>query len=136
MKKAIQFSAVALLFIMAFSNVVMSQTASKATTASPKEFQAQWTKDNGFLMDIRTPEEYMTASIHRAKLCSFNDQNFGAILEMLDKNIPVYIYDQNGTNSAKAAEMMIKMGFKKVVILQGGLNAWQKAGLEVLNLKK
>jgi rhodanese-related sulfurtransferase len=133
MKKAIQFFAVAVLFIMAGSQVSMSQ---KATTISPKDFQSQWLKDDGFLMDIRTPEEYMTASISRAKLCSFTDPNFNAILDMLDKAKPVYLYDQDGKTSAKAAEMMANKGFKKVVVLQGGLNAWKSAGLEVMNMTK
>jgi rhodanese-related sulfurtransferase len=135
MKKAIQFFAVVLLFIMAGSQVSFSQVA-KATIISPKEFQTQWLHDDGFLMDIRTPEEYMSASITRAKLCTFNDPNFNAILDMLDKAKPVYLYDQDGKTSVKAAEMMANKGFKKVVVLQGGLNAWKAAGLEVLNLKK
>ncbi|HLG34146.1 MAG TPA: rhodanese-like domain-containing protein [Bacteroidia bacterium] len=135
MKKVIQYAAVALMFVIAGSQAVMSQ-GSKATTVSPKEFQAQWAKYDGFLMDIRTPEEYMAASITRAKLCSFTDPNFEAILDMLDKGTTIYMYDQDGKNSAKAAEMMAKKGFTKVVILQGGLDAWKKAGLEIKNMKK
>jgi rhodanese-related sulfurtransferase len=137
MKKAIKLFAAMLLLVIAGSNIVFGQTASKATTTvSPKEFQAQWAKYDGFLMDIRTPEEYMAASISRAKLCSFNDPNFEAILDMLDKGTTIYLYDQDGTLSAKAADMMVKKGFKKVVVLQGGLNAWKGAGLEVMNMKK
>ena len=137
MKKVIQHFAVAFLFVVSANTVAMSQTSSRANDGvSPKEFQAQWAHDNGFLMDIRTPEEYMAASISRAKLCSFNDQNFQAILDMLDKGTPVYLYDQDGKNSAKAAEMMAKKGFKKFVVLEGGLDAWKKAGMEVLVMKK
>lgn len=136
MKKVIQNLAIVLVLVIAASQVAMSQSNSKATTVSPKDFQAQWSKYDGFLMDIRTPEEYMAANINRAKLCSFNDANFEAILDMLDKNTTIYVYDQDGKNSPKAAEMMAKKGFVKVVLLQGGLDAWKKAGLEVRNMKK
>lgn len=136
MKKVIQNLTVVLVLVIAASQVAMSQANSKTTTVSAKEFQAQWSKYDGFLMDIRTPEEYMAASINRAKLCSFNDANFEAILDMLDKNTTIYVYDQDGKNSAKAAEMMAKKGFVKVIVLQGGLDAWKKAGLEVRNMKK
>ena len=123
------------LIVAAGSSSVLSQKVSY-TNLGPKEFQTQLNKDNGFLMDVRTPEQYMAASIVRSKLCSINDQNFSAMLDMLDKNTPVYVYDQDGKNSAKAATMMMKKGFKKVVNLQGGLDAWKKANLEVVNLKK
>ncbi|MBK5286611.1 MAG: rhodanese-like domain-containing protein, partial [Bacteroidia bacterium] len=83
----------------------------------------------------RTPEQYMETSIKRAKLCSIDDKNFEAILDMLDRHNPVYVYDQDGKNSMKAADMMMQKGYSKVYILQGGLDSWKKAGLEIVNLK-
>ena len=123
------------LIIAAGSQSVLSQKPASANLG-PKEFQTQLNKDNGFLMDVRTPEEYMASSIVRSKLCTFNDPSFEAILDMLDKNIPVYVYDTDGINSAMASAMMMRKGFKKVIVLQGGLNAWKKAGLEVVNMKR
>ena len=137
MKKAIKYFAFALMIVVAGSMTAMSQTGSKNSLgAAPNDFQAQWAHDDGFLMDIRTPDEYMAANLAHSKLCSFNDQSFASILDMLDKNKAVYVYDQNGANIAKVLDMMSKKGFKKVVALQGGIDAWMKAGLPVVNMKK
>ena len=113
----------------------MSQKASYIKLA-PADFKTQLSKDNGFLMDVRTPEEYMNESIKGAKLCNLQDENFGAILQMLDKSRPVYVYCQDGSNSAKAADLMMKEGFSKVVVLQGGLNSYKASKLETFSQTK
>lgn len=127
------------LLVIAVMLVTASQAQSQKvayTKLAPTEFKAQLAKDNGFLMDVRTPEEYMNESIRGAKLCNLKDENFGAILQMLDKTHPVYVYDTDGTKSAKAADMMMKEGFTKVVVLQGGLNAYKAAKLETFSQTK
>lgn len=134
MKKLFSF-----LFITAMLVTAASQAQSQKATynkVAPTEFKAQLAKDGGFLMDVRTPEEYMAESIRGAKLCNINDENFGAILQMLDKTRPVYVYCTDGTRSAKAAELMMKEGFTKVVVLQGGLNAYKAAKLETFSQTK
>src|SRR5262245_31620497 len=118
MKKLFSFLFIATMLVTAAQ--AQSQKAGYNKVA-PTEFKAQMAKDGGFLMDVRTPEEYMAESIRGAKLCNINDENFGAILEMLDKTRPVYVYCDDGTRSARAADLMVKEGFTKVVVLQGGL---------------
>src|SRR5258706_16414120 len=128
-----------ILFITALLVSAGSQAQNQKSSylkLSPVEFKAQLAKDNGFLMDVRTPEEYMNESIKGAKLCNINDDNFGAILEMLDKDRPVYVYCETGTRSAKAAELMVKQGFKKVAHLEGGLQAYKSAKLETFSQTK
>jgi rhodanese-related sulfurtransferase len=127
-----------LLFITAMLVTASQAQSQKATynKVAPAEFKAQLAKDGGFLMDVRTPEEYMAESIRGAKLCNINDENFGAILGMLDKTRPVYVYCSDGARSAKAAELMMKESFTKVVVLQGGLNAYKTAKLETFSQTK
>lgn len=50
----------------------------------------------------------------------------------MDKDKPVYIYCLAGSRSAAAADWMRKNGFKNVVKLTGGMNAWKKAGKPVV----
>ena len=126
-----------LLFIMAVLVTASSQAQKAAyNRVAPAEFKAQLAKDGGFLMDVRTPEEYMSESIRGAKLCNLNDENFGAILQMLEKSRPVYVYCTDGTRSAKAADLMMKEGFTKVYVLQGGLNAYKAAKQETFSQTK
>jgi rhodanese-related sulfurtransferase len=52
------------------------------------------------------------------------------------KNAPVMIYDQEGGKDAeKAAKTLIKAGFKKVVVVAGGFEAWQTAKYDVVSGK-
>ena len=126
------------LFITAMLFTAVQAQSQKAAynKVAPAEFKAQLTKDGGFLMDVRTPEEYMNESIRGAKLCNLKDENFGAILQMLDKTRPVYVYCDDGTRSAKAADLMVKEGFNKIVVLQGGLKAYRAANQEIFSQTK
>lgn len=46
----------------------------------------------------------------------------------IKKNAPVMVYDQNGGDDAKAvAATLVREGFKRVLVLTGGFNAWQAA---------
>lgn len=134
MKKLFSFLFIAAMLVTATGHA-QSQKAAYIKLA-PAEFKAQLVKDGGFLMDVRTPEEYMSESIKGAKLCNLKDENFGALLKMLDKTRPVYVYDTDGTKSAKAADQMVKEGFNKIVVLQGGLNAYKAAKLETFSQTK
>ncbi len=134
MKKLFSFLFITAMLVTA--SQAQSQKAATYNKLAPAEFKTQLAKDGGFLMDVRTPEEYMAESIRGSKLCNIKDENFGAILGMLDKSRPVYVYCTDGTRSAKAAELMMKEGFTKVVVLQGGLNAYKAAKLETFSQTK
>ena len=121
---------------MLFTGAQAQSQKAAYNKVAPAEFKAQLAKDGGFLMDVRTPEEYMNESIRGAKLCNLKDENFGAILQMLDKTRPVYVYCDDGTRSAKAADLMVKEGFNKIVVLQGGLKAYKAANQEVFSQTK
>ena len=45
------------------------------------------------------------------------------------KELPVAVYDRQGTVSAQAAERLAKAGFTRVYWLEGGIAAWQGADL-------
>lgn len=52
-------------------------------------------------------------------------------LHELDKDTPTVFYCQMGGRSAQAAAFAIANGFSDVYNLQGGIAAWQRAGLPV-----
>jgi len=54
----------------------------------------------------------------------------------IKKNAPVMVYDQKGGKEAVAvAKELIKAGFKKVLVLSGGFEAWQSAKFAVASDK-
>jgi rhodanese-related sulfurtransferase len=49
-----------------------------------------------------------------------------------NKAHPVLLVCQNGLQSNKASRIIREAGYNEVHVLQGGLNAWQQAGMPVV----
>ena len=82
------------------------------------------------LIDVRTPAEFATGYLPNAINIDFFDENFQAELDKLDRKKPIAVYCTVGQRSGKAYDMLVQMDFRKVYHLEGGLNAWQAAGLQ------
>lgn len=118
--------ALSLALVLAFS------TAQAQTELAPARFQQELAKEpNAQVLDVRTPGEYKQGHLQGAKNLDIFHDDFDKQLASLDKTRPVYVYCLGGGRSAEAAEKMQKMGFKKVVDMEGGFRAWQDKGLPV-----
>ena len=89
-------------------------------------------KEDGQILDVRTPEEWEEGIIKGATKMNFFDKDFNSQLEKLDKTKPVYVYCKSGGRSGKAAKQLEKMGITSVYNLLGGMIAWEGAGKESL----
>jgi len=121
------FSALILLCCTLF----MSCGQHTETSLPPRLFERAIEKDNGVLVDVRTPEEYAEEHLKGATLINFKDSAFAENVGKLDKEKPVYLYCHSGNRSAKARDLMISQGFKKVVHLEGGIEKWKSDGMPV-----
>jgi rhodanese-related sulfurtransferase len=83
------------------------------------------------LIDVRTLEETADGVIPGYKVIDFKAPDFSDRVASLDKEADYYLYCKSGVRSAKAAEVMAGMGFKKVHTLEGGLQAWTSDGYEL-----
>ena len=87
---------------------------------------------NGNILDVRTPEEWAEGIIDGALKINFYDDSFKTEVAKLDKNKTIYVYCKSGGRSANAADQILEMGFKKVINLEGGIKAWNKAGKQTV----
>ena len=97
----------------------------------PKEFQDKINSENIQLLDVRTKMETDKGVIGDPMLNDFYGEDFKENLKSLNKEEPVYIYCHSGGRSLKAANIMKKMGFKKVYNLENGYSSWKKQDLPV-----
>ncbi|MBK5275307.1 MAG: sulfurtransferase [Desulfuromonadales bacterium] len=84
------------------------------------------------LLDARASKEAGKGFIKGA--VAFPGKQVAKLVKGLDvkKNAPIMVYDQKGGKDARAvASALVKAGFKKVLVLTGGLEAWQAANYEV-----
>jgi monothiol glutaredoxin len=73
--------------------------------------------------DVRTPKEREVAAIAGTKL--FDDATLAAI-EQLPRDTAIAFHCHHGGRSRAAAEHVLKMGFKQVYNLAGGIDAWSQ----------
>jgi len=94
--------------------------------ASVAEFKKGLSNSEVQLVDVRTAEEYHEGYIENAQLIDFYLDNFQDKIQELDKNKPVYLYCKSGNRSGKASKILSDLGFKEIVDLKGGYQAWSK----------
>lgn len=84
------------------------------------------------LLDVRPVKEAGKAFIKGA--VAFPAKQSGKLVKTLDvkKNAPIMVYDQKGGKDATTvASALVKAGFKRVVVLTGGFEAWHAAKYDV-----
>lgn len=100
---------------------------SQQRSANPQEFENGIKQENIQVLDVRTAAEYNSGHIKNALQADWTNQvQFMDRVNYVDKERTVYIYCLAGGRSNAAAEWMRNNGFKKVVELKGGINAWKK----------
>jgi len=104
----------------------------RRSTGGPSVSTAQATqlinRDDALIVDVREPAEYQAGHILGAKNTPL--ERVGET-ELKRKDKPVIVYCESGDRAPKAAAILRKQGYDKVVSLQGGLGAWKQAGLPV-----
>ncbi|QIE59122.1 rhodanese-like domain-containing protein [Rasiella rasia] len=119
--------------IILASLVSCTHTPEKVQEVSAQDvYNAVYKKSNQGLqvLDVRTPEEYGVSHLKDAQNICVTENDFKEKVEGLDKEKPVYVYCKKGGRSARAAKILVEMGFKEVYDLQGGITAWESEGLE------
>ena len=94
---------------------------------SVDRFEKNLQNSNVQLLDVRSTAEYKSGHIpHTLQADWRNKEEFTERTGYLDKNKPVYVYCASGVRSEAAAVWLRKNGFRQVMELNGGLNAWKQ----------
>ena len=91
-------------------------------------------RDADLLIDVREADEYSAAHIPGAinsprGLLEFKLSNDAQLAE---RTLKLVLYCKNSGRSALAADALREMGYRNVLSLAGGIEAWQAAGRELL----
>jgi rhodanese-related sulfurtransferase len=102
--------------------------ASGGPRVTPGQATQLINREDAVVVDVRDQGEYEAGHILGARNVPM------ARVESSDlkrKDKTVIVYCETGDRASKAAAILKKQGFEKVVSLSGGLAAWKQAGLPV-----
>ncbi len=102
-----------LLSVLSFTLLIVQNSFGQYL--SPVDFQKKISElPNAPLVDVRTPDEFNKSHLKNAINININDENFGNLINKLDKSKPVLLYCLIGSRSAYAARFMHSQGFKEI----------------------
>jgi rhodanese-related sulfurtransferase len=82
-----------------------------------------------FVLDVRTPEEYVTGHVPGA--VNIPHEQVAARLAEVPKDKDVVLYCRSGRRAAMAAEVLAANGYSRLKYLQGDMPAWVAQGRPV-----
>ena len=133
--RRLRFAALAasLIFVAACSSQARAP-AGQATpgyrTLPPREVQALLAREKPFLLNVHVPDEgYLAGTNARIPYTEV----VARVAELPpDRDAPLVVYCMTGRMSRIAAEELVRLGYRQVIDLDGGMVAWQAAGYAVL----
>jgi len=118
---------------------LIAEAKARIENLSPAAVAAELEGGEVLLVDIREPEERaqhggIAGAIHTARgMLEFAADPTSAYYHPdFDPGARIILFCANGGRSALAAAMLQLLGYTRMAHLEGGLRAWQEAGLPVM----
>jgi rhodanese-related sulfurtransferase len=93
---------------------------------------SQMVSQGTLLIDVREPDEYAQGHAPGSVLIPLGQLPSRLAEIQASQDQPVALICHSGRRSARAAEILRQAGFSKVYNIDGGMTAWNAAGLPVL----
>lgn len=99
--------------------------------ASPQEVTLLINRAKALIVDVRAANEFAAGHLADAKNIPLADlpQRTGELEKF--KNKTAVVVCQKGTRAFSAAKILEKAGFKEVLVLDGGIDAWRAQSLPI-----
>lgn len=85
------------------------------------------------VLDVRERGEFNECQIWNATSLPRSQIEFRIAALVPDRSVPVIVYDEGGARAALAAATLLTLGYERVAILDGGLDAWKSQGRAVVS---
>jgi rhodanese-related sulfurtransferase len=108
-------------------------------TISPRELQQKQQAGEPIdLIDVRTPAEFREVHIEGSRLAPLDRLDPAAFLAGRNGSAgrPLYLICRSGNRARQAGEKLSAAGLADVACVEGGVKAWEEAGLPVRRGKK
>lgn len=115
--------------LLAWPAIVRGTSGKSVNTVAATQLM---NKRNAVAVDVRDAAEYAKGHLPQAKSAPLADLANRAATLAKDKAAPVIVINQTGQNLGKAQAALKEAGYSEVYALEGGMAAWQQAGLPVV----
>ena len=115
--------------VVALVSTEVARLTRKYKALSPAQLTHLINRESALVVDVSALNDFQAGHIPGARhvaMSQFDPENRELAKA---RELPVAVYDKQGTMSAQAAERLAKAGFTRVYWLEGGLAAWQGADL-------
>ena len=111
---------------------------SSVPTISVLELAEREAQGNVDIIDVRTPVEYREVRARNARNVPLDSLDPHAVMQERNGTAgdPLYVMCRSGNRAAKACQQFDDAGYTNVVNVEGGVQAWEEAGLPVVRGKK
>jgi rhodanese-related sulfurtransferase len=100
-------------------------------TLTPEDFYSKiLDSENCVIIDIRDKDAYDSVRIENSINVS-SEKSLKLFADSLDTDVPVFIYSEDGSNSAEGCIILSEKGIQNVFELLGGMYAYRRAYLPI-----
>jgi phage shock protein E len=111
--------------------VAVATNTNSVHHVNPAEAQKLIAEKKVVVLDVRTPKEFAAGHIAGATNINFRSADFAKAIAGLDTNQTYLVHCAVGGRSTQALPVFEQLQFQSIYHLDGGLKAWEKAGLPV-----
>ena len=101
-------------------------------TVKPAELTALANREGALVVDIRPQADFQQGHVsgsRNVQMSQFDPENKQLAAA---KSLPVVLVCKTGMSATGAAKRLVKAGFEKVYVLDGGIEGWRQAGLPLV----
>lgn len=126
----------AALALVSGSLLIVSSLRGGSRGISPAQATTLINREDATVIDVRGAAEFASGHLLNARHIPLGDleKRLGELEKLKDK--PVILNCQSGGRSSSACGILRKAGFTNVHNLEGGVAAWEQAGMPISRKKK
>jgi len=128
--KLLPASIICLVLSISYLNAQLPDTT-KYKLLEPYDFHLQYLRtDSALLIDVREPFEFRGRRI-RGAINIPSSGNIEKSADTLNHDLTYFLYCTTDYRSIRVAEKLYDAGFRKLVVLEGGIKAWRNEKMQV-----
>lgn len=123
-------------FMGAVGALFVHETRKQGGTLSPSQLVEYVNKSEAMVIDLRETKEFRTGHITGALNIPYAELKDRVTELQTQKEKPVILVCGLGQYAGSAGKLLNQTGFKQVLRLSGGVNAWSAQGLPLVKSQK